>query len=868
MTAILIQIILFVLPLQLGIIYRDIKLENILLDADGHIVITDFGLSKELTAEKNGRAYSFCGTIEYMAPEVVKQQGNMGHDFAADWWSVGVLAYELLTGSSPFTHEGEKNTQHDISLRIQKGPPPLPDKLSVEVRDFISKLLIKDPKKRLGGSKVDATDIKSHPFFRRIDWEKLVRKEIPAPFRPPKDYETDTSNFSEEFTRLPIAESPCPAPPNHERLFRGYSFVSPHLLRLREAFSGQVLYSPSSVKPKVRDLMKLARSELPFFQKYQMDFSEVIGDGSFSICLKCIRRTTRDVYAVKVLKASHDAQSEIDNLIACQGHPQIVRFVEVIRDQAFTYIVLEYLDGGELFKRIQQSRRFTEIEASGIFTQIVKAVQFMHSKNIAHRDLKPENVIFASKKSNLVKVVDFGFAVRQDPSHTSVPSSAFTLEYAAPEVLSKTAIGDKAHMEACDLWSLGVILYTMLCGQSPFRSPSDSEESICGLVEKIRHGDFDTKTPAWRCVSPAARDLVTRLLNVDSERRMEMNELVNHSWLQGTTLRKSQLTPLTLAQDLTSLDLTVKAIFDAYKHAQSKGFTMFEVENAKLSQRRRHKNSSHSSESDLGRSKSSSGVVTSDLNNRSLSVESSDIEIVGEFQIGYPSGTAGDGAGITLNNNEEATKEEITENEVNCDANLAEVEVGRNNVEITETKEETEDVREHSTMEEVVEKKEEKEEVVKVEVMVETIKEVKESPVKESKRIFSHYLANMHHGFKENGEEESHPDDIFAGFSVEDIREGYKSSMRNGEICASILNSRKSQPKLRGRKRKIKTEIPNDTQSNGKIPKLLEAIPPAMAAKPARVGHRMTTRHMRREEICGRDDLFKDYIAFSYIQLN
>uniref|UniRef100_A0A1B0D0Q9 Uncharacterized protein n=1 Tax=Phlebotomus papatasi TaxID=29031 RepID=A0A1B0D0Q9_PHLPP len=399
--------------------------------------------------------------------------------------------------------------------------------------------------------------------------------------------------------RLPIAESPCPAPPNHERLFRGYSFVSPHLLRLREAFSGQVLYSPSSVKPKVRDLMKLARSELPFFQKYQMDFSEVIGDGSFSICLKCIRRTTRDVYAVKVLKASHDAQSEIDNLIACQGHPQIVRFVEVIRDQAFTYIVLEYLDGGELFKRIQQSRRFTEIEASGIFTQIVKAVQFMHSKNIAHRDLKPENVIFASKKSNLVKVVDFGFAVRQDPAHTSVPSSAFTLEYAAPEVLSKTAIGDKAHMEACDLWSLGVILYTMLCGQSPFRSPSDSEESICGLVEKIRHGDFDTKTPAWRCVSPGARDLVTRLLNVDSERRMEMNELVNHSWLQGTTLRKSQLTPLTLAQDLASLDLTVKAIFDAYKHAQSKGFTMFEVENAKLSQRRRHKNSSHSSESDL-----------------------------------------------------------------------------------------------------------------------------------------------------------------------------------------------------------------------------------------------------------------------------
>lgn len=106
----------------MGIIYRDIKLENILLDCDGHIVLTDFGLSKELatnpgenasepvtvsgepTGEK--RAYSFCGTIEYMAPEVVRS-GPQGHDIAVDWWSVGVLTYELLTGASPFTIDGK-----------------------------------------------------------------------------------------------------------------------------------------------------------------------------------------------------------------------------------------------------------------------------------------------------------------------------------------------------------------------------------------------------------------------------------------------------------------------------------------------------------------------------------------------------------------------------------------------------------------------------------------------------------------------------------------------------------------------------------------------------------------------------------------
>jgi ribosomal protein S6 kinase alpha-5 len=113
---------------SLGIIYRDIKLENILVDDSGHIVLTDFGLSKELPREGDSdqRAYSFCGTIEYMAPEVVKG-GTQGHDIAVDWWSVGVLTYELLTGASPFTVEGEKNTQQEISRRILKTTPPIPD---------------------------------------------------------------------------------------------------------------------------------------------------------------------------------------------------------------------------------------------------------------------------------------------------------------------------------------------------------------------------------------------------------------------------------------------------------------------------------------------------------------------------------------------------------------------------------------------------------------------------------------------------------------------------------------------------------------------------------------------------------------------
>lgn len=132
---------------RLRVVYRDIKLENILIDAGGHIVITDFGLSKELKSTRD-RAISFCGTIEYMAPEIVRSRD--GHTLSADWWSVGVLAYELLTGASPFTVDGEHNTQHEISERILNIDPPSTPELNGDIKDFVLGLLVKDPQSRLG----------------------------------------------------------------------------------------------------------------------------------------------------------------------------------------------------------------------------------------------------------------------------------------------------------------------------------------------------------------------------------------------------------------------------------------------------------------------------------------------------------------------------------------------------------------------------------------------------------------------------------------------------------------------------------------------------------------------------------------------
>ena len=213
---------------KLGIIYRDLKLENILLDADGHIVLTDFGLSKVFSPQETElRTYSFCGTIEYMAPEVVRG-GSTGHNFAVDWWSVGVLTYELLTGASPFTVEGERNTQADISRRILKSHPPIPDYMSFTVQDFIRRLLVKDPRKRLGGGPGDAMELKRHLFFKDLNWHALANKQIPAPFIPKISGELDVSNFAEEFTSMLPVDPDAPAALTSvewgDDLFRGYSF--------------------------------------------------------------------------------------------------------------------------------------------------------------------------------------------------------------------------------------------------------------------------------------------------------------------------------------------------------------------------------------------------------------------------------------------------------------------------------------------------------------------------------------------------------------------------------------------------------------------------------------------------------------------
>jgi serum/glucocorticoid-regulated kinase 2 len=185
-----------------GIVYRDLKPENILMDDQGYLKLADFGMAKKLKGDE--KAMSFCGTPEYLAPEIITMEG---HDKMADWWSFGILLFEMLCGLPPFYVENLDKMYELIKNSSVKFPRRIT--LSEEAKDVIRKLLEKNPKKRLG-SQSGIEEIKSHPFFASIDFNLVEQKKMKAPFVPELTNDTDVQYFDEEFTNEEVGMSYIP----------------------------------------------------------------------------------------------------------------------------------------------------------------------------------------------------------------------------------------------------------------------------------------------------------------------------------------------------------------------------------------------------------------------------------------------------------------------------------------------------------------------------------------------------------------------------------------------------------------------------------------------------------------------------------
>jgi len=204
-----------------GVIYRDLKPENILLDDNGHVCLTDFGLAKEL--EETEKTQTFCGTPEYLAPEIIQ---GLGHDKAVDWWSLGILLYELTVGIPPFYSQNV----NEMYTKIQHGVLRFPPFLSDECKVMIVALLNRDAKLRLGskqGPDGDFAELKIQPFFKDINWEDLFAKKIPMKFTPKVSGKDGVMNFDPEFLMEPVIDSVVPPsnfPAGGKEEFTGFTY--------------------------------------------------------------------------------------------------------------------------------------------------------------------------------------------------------------------------------------------------------------------------------------------------------------------------------------------------------------------------------------------------------------------------------------------------------------------------------------------------------------------------------------------------------------------------------------------------------------------------------------------------------------------
>uniref|UniRef100_A0A8D0B6D0 non-specific serine/threonine protein kinase n=1 Tax=Sander lucioperca TaxID=283035 RepID=A0A8D0B6D0_SANLU len=480
---------------SLGIIYRDLKPENILLDEEGHIKLTDFGLSKESIDHEN-KAYSFCGTVEYMAPEVVNRRG---HTHSADWWSYGVLMFEMLTGTLPFQGKDRKETMTMI-LKAKLGMPQF---LSSEAQSLLRNLFKRNPGNRLGAGPDGVEEIKRHQFFNTIDWNKLFRREIPPPFKPASGRPDDTFYFDPEFTAKTPRDSPgVPPSANAHQLFRGFSFVA---------------ITEEDTQPLPSTIVQLHRSTSQFSDTYEI--KEDIGVGSYSICKRCVHKGTGMEYAVKVERLTEQLS---DRSVV----RRVVSMSQVYDDGRSVFLVTELMKGGELLDKILRQKFFSEREASAVLYTITKTLEYLHVQGVVHRDLKPSNILYMDESGNAesIRICDFGFAKQLRAENGLLMTPCYTANFVAPEVLKK-----QGYDAACDIWSLGVLLYTMLTGFTPFANgPEDTPEEI---LARIGSGKFSLTGGYWNSVSAEAKDLVSKMLHVDPHRRLTAGQVLRHPWV-------------------------------------------------------------------------------------------------------------------------------------------------------------------------------------------------------------------------------------------------------------------------------------------------------------------------------------------------
>ncbi|KAG5186245.1 a2+/calmodulin-dependent protein kinase, partial [Tribonema minus] len=281
-----------------------------------------------------------------------------------------------------------------------------------------------------------------------------------------------------------------------------------------------------------------ARSD-KFDSLYRLDKEEV-GRGNYSVVRVAYNKQTGEKVAVKCIKRSALSQADEvalkseTTILSTLDHPNIVKMLSFHKERQYYYIVLEMLNGGELFDRIVKKQFYTEKEARDVLKVLLEAIRYFHEHNIVHRDLKPENLLLVSKDDDaLIKVADFGFA--RDLQFNNLTVQCGTPGYVAPEILKGLTYGKEV-----DMWSVGVITFILLGGYPPFH---DDNRAV--LFKKIKRGKVVFHAQYWDHVSQDAKDLIMRMLTVSVADRITAAQALEHPWVKqdSSALEKRDLAP-------------------------------------------------------------------------------------------------------------------------------------------------------------------------------------------------------------------------------------------------------------------------------------------------------------------------------------
>jgi len=292
--------------------------------------------------------------------------------------------------------------------------------------------------------------------------------------------------------------------------------------------SSRSSWSEEELCPVTSDTTFVTGSYADILDDYHV-FPTVLGTGHYGCVRECIHRTTRRAFAVKSIEKARigrpDHLRREVSLLRAVDHPGIMKMVDCYEDSDYVHIVTEKYTGGELFDKIIDSTTdggcFSEAEAARIIKSLLEAVQHLHKNDIVHRDIKPENVLFESNEEGAaVKLIDFGLSRRHRQGEALMSNPVGTAYYMSPELLKGK------YDRSCDVWSIGVVAYILLCGYPPFNGESDAD-----IFGAIKRGHFEFPKEQWGGISIEAKDFIRCLLRRDPRKRVTIEEALRHLWM-------------------------------------------------------------------------------------------------------------------------------------------------------------------------------------------------------------------------------------------------------------------------------------------------------------------------------------------------